>query len=188
MKPFRFDPWLVLTMVGSLGYPFLVYFGIGSVPPVVLVLTGLALISFRMLGLRSYAMASYWLASFALAAATLILLLVWRPEMAARAYPIAVSLAVAAVFAMSLRFPPSVVERIARIREADLPPKAIAYTRRVTMVWVLFLLVNAAISASTALWGTLDAWTLWNGFFSYVAMGLLFAGEYLVRLLVRRTA
>jgi uncharacterized membrane protein len=188
MKPPRPDPWLVPTVAGSLGYPFLVYFSLGSVPPTALVLTGLALISFRMLGMRRFAQASRWLIAFALAAAALVLLLAWRPEMAARAYPIAVSLAVAAVFALSLRFPPSVIERIARIHEPDLPPKGVAYTRRVTVVWVVFLLVNAGISAATALWGSLDVWTLWNGFLSYMAMGLLFAGEYLVRLQIRRTA
>jgi len=188
MKPSRPDPWLVLTVIGSLGYPFLVYFSLGSVPPAALVLTGLALIGLRMLGMRRFTQASRWLMAFALAGATLILLLAWKPETAARAYPIAVSLAVAAVFALSLRFPPSIIERIARLSEPDLPPKGVAYTRRVTKIWVAFLLINAAISAATTLWGSLDVWTLWNGFLSYIAMGLLFAGEYLVRLRVRRTA
>jgi uncharacterized membrane protein len=180
--------WLALTVVGGVGYPFLVYFSLGSVSPAVLALSGLLLIGLRMIGMHRFAQASRWSAAFGLAGCGLALLLVWRPELAARAYPPTISLTVAAVFALSLRFPPSVVERIARLSEPDLPPKGVAYTRRVTRVWIAFLLVNAAVSAATATWGSLAAWTLWNGFLSYIAMGLLFSGEYLVRHWMRRTA
>jgi uncharacterized membrane protein len=112
-------------------------------------------------------------------------LLTVSPLMAARAYPVAINLAMAAVFAASLRYPPTVVERIARLSEPDLPPEGVVYTRQVTGVWVGFLLVNAAISLWTAIWGSLDQWALWNGLLSYLAMGALFAGEYLVRRVVR---
>ncbi|OIR10097.1 hypothetical protein GALL_80250 [mine drainage metagenome] len=184
----RPDPWLALTVIGGLAYPFLVYLSLGRVPPALPVLAGLTLIGLRMLGLRRLAEARRWLAAFALAGTALAALLFWRPALAARCYPIAISLAVAAVFALSLRFPPSVVERIARLREPDLPPEGVRYTRRVTALWVGFLLCNAAISAATALWGSLAAWTLWNGLLSYLAMGLLFAGEILVRRRVRKMA
>jgi len=56
----------------------------------------------------------------------------------------------------------------------------------VTAVWVGFLLVNAAISLWTVLWGSLEQWALWNGLLSYLAMGTLFTAEYLVRRVVRR--
>jgi uncharacterized membrane protein len=88
------------------------------------------------------------------------------------------------VFAVSLRYPPTIVERIARLREPDLPPAGVAYTRQVTRVWVGFLLANAAVSFWTARWGSLDQWALWNGLLSYLAMGALFGGEYLVRRMV----
>ena len=68
----------------------------------------------------------------------------------------AISLAVATIFAASLRFPPTVIERIARLTEPDLPPEGVIYTRKVTVVWVAFLLVNAAISLWTALCGSLE--------------------------------
>jgi len=183
----RFKPnlWLVLTVVGSVAYPFLVYFSLGSVPPSALVMAGLGLVGLRMLGLRRLAQARRWIAAFAVAAAGLLLLLGWRPDLAAKVYPVAVSLAVAAVFALSLCFPPSIIERIARVTEPDLPPAGVIYTRRVTAVWVGFLLLNAGISTATALCGSLELWALWNGLLSYLAMGLLFAGEFLVRRRVR---
>jgi uncharacterized membrane protein len=95
-------------------------------------------------------------------------------------------LALATIFGASLRFPPTVIERIARLTEPDLPPEGVVYTRKVTAVWVGFLLVNAAISLWTVLWGSLEQWALWNGLLSYLAMGILFTAEYLVRRVVRR--
>lgn len=180
------DPWLVLAATGSLGYSCLAYATIGSIPPVGLVLIGLGLIAVRMIGMRRMPGARRWIACLAVAGVALIALLAWKPALAARAYPVAVSLSVAAVFALSLRYPPSIVERIARLSEPDLPPRGVAYTRRVTGVWVVFLVINAAISLATALWGSPGLWALWNGVLSYVAMGLLFAGEYLIRQRVRR--
>ncbi|HLN22604.1 MAG TPA: hypothetical protein VK558_01320, partial [Patescibacteria group bacterium] len=106
--------------------------------------------------------------------------------LAVKAYPVAVSLAVAGVFGLSLVYPPTVVERLARLSEPDLPPQGVAYTRKVTLVWVLFLLANAGVSTATALWGSLAQWTLWNGLLSYVAMGTLFAAEFMIRRRVRR--
>ena len=73
------------------------------------------------------------------------------------------------------------IERFARIREPNLPMRAISYTRRVTQVWCIFFFVNGAIALVTALWASPATWTLYNGLIAYVMMGLLFAGEYVVR-------
>ena len=90
-------------------------------------------------------------------------------HLAVKIYPILMSLSVASVFALSLRYPPTVIERLARIREPELSPAGITYTRKVTIVWVVFLIANAGVSLITALWGTLAQWTLWNGLLSYLA-------------------
>lgn len=180
--------WLALALLGGLLYPPVVYFGLAVVPPSVLVLVGLGLIGMRLAGIRRLAQSRAWVLAFLSAAVGLVALLLLSPRLAAMAYPVAVSLSVAGVFALSLRFPPTVVERFARIVEPDLPPEGVAYTRKVTLAWVVFLLCNAMISAATALWGSLAQWALWNGLLSYVAMGLLFGGEFLVRRMVRRRA
>jgi uncharacterized membrane protein len=39
------------------------------------------------------------------------------------------------IFGLSLRYPPSVVEGLARIGYPDLSERAVAYTRRVTSAW-----------------------------------------------------
>ena len=60
------------------------------------------------------------------------------------------------------------------------------YTRRVTQAWCLFFLFNALTAAGLALWAPLAWWTLYTGVIAYGLMGLLFAGEWLVRQRVRR--
>jgi uncharacterized membrane protein len=96
-------------------------------------------------------------------------------------YPVIMSGAILAAFAGSLLHPPSVVERIARLRTPDLPPEGVAYTRRVTQVWCGFFVSNGAIAAWTALAASREAWLLYNGLISYLLMGSLFAGEWLYR-------
>jgi uncharacterized membrane protein len=171
---------------GAVAYPFLVWFGRTAVPPAGFVLIGVGCIAARMIGTRRLVRSPVEIIVFLLAAVLLVALLAVSPAIAARSYPVAISLALAIIFAASLRYPPTVIERIARLTEPDLSPAGVAYTRKVTAVWVAFLLVNAAISLWTALWGSLDQWALWNGLLSYLAMGTLFAVEYLVRRMVRR--
>ncbi|MBT0568748.1 hypothetical protein KIK84_00285 [Curvibacter sp. CHRR-16] len=102
-------------------------------------------------------------------------------ELWVRLYPCAVTLSLLAVFARSLYTPQSMVERIARLSEPDLPTQAIAYTRAVTRVWCGFMACNAAVSLWTALQADRAIWAIYNGGISYVLMGLLFAGEWLYR-------
>lgn len=113
--------------------------------------------------------------------------LLGHAELGMRAYPVAISLIMLTLFAGSLIHGMPMVERLARLREPDLPPQGVAYTRRVTQAWCLFLVVNGSISAWTALYANLATWTLYNGFISYCAMGLMFAGEWLCRRRVRGT-
>lgn len=102
-------------------------------------------------------------------------------------YPVIVNFIVAGVFAFTLKYPPTMVERIARISEPDLDESGIQYTRYVTFIWVLFLLMNGCISLGTALYGDHHQWVLYNGCISYILMGLLLAGEIIVRQFHKRS-
>jgi uncharacterized membrane protein len=62
-----------------------------------------------------------------------------------------------------------------------LPPEAIVYTRKVNIVWCVFFALNGIIALLTAVWASLEIWMLYNGFISYLLMGILFSGEYLIR-------
>ena len=103
-------------------------------------------------------------------------------------YPVLVNLVMLGVFAYSLTQPQSVIERLARLQEPELPPNGVRYTRRVTQVWCIFFVINGSIAAATALAADLDLWTLYNGLIAYLLMGVLLAGEWLVRMRVRARA
>ena len=90
------------------------------------------------------------------------------------------------VFSFSLFKPPSVIETFARLKEKNLNKKGIKYTEKVTLIWCLFFIINGCISFYTALYSELEFWMLYNGFISYILMGCLFLGEFLVRLKVKR--
>ena len=100
-------------------------------------------------------------------------------------YPVLVNLVMLGIFAFSLTQPRSLIERLARLQEPDLPANGVRYTRRVTQVWCGFFIANGSIAAASALYGDLHLWTLYNGLLAYVLMGALLAGEWLVRKRVR---
>lgn len=103
-------------------------------------------------------------------------------------YPILVSCLLLMQFGMSLLSPPTVIERFALLsrRGIPLPPEAVIYCRKVTKVWMWFFCFNIVVSACTALSGSWLIWTWYNGFISYILIGLLMAGEFLVRKMVQK--
>ena len=111
----------------------------------------------------------------------------WQGDaQAVKLYPVLVNAVLLAVFGWSLRCPPSVVERLARLQTPDLPAAAVGYTARVTALWCSFFVLNGTVAAYTALYSSDATWALYNGLLAYVAMGVLMAGEWLVRQHVQR--
>lgn len=96
-------------------------------------------------------------------------------------YPVVVNLLMLAVFGGSLWTAMPLVERLARIHMPKLPPHGVRYTRVVTQIWCLFFIINGSISLLTVLQGDIRIWTAWNGMLSYLLMGALMTGEWLVR-------
>ena len=173
-------------VAAGIAYPILVYVGLRVTSPAVLVIGLLSLLGLRLLLDRRGGAQQRFAPAFWAAAAGALLLVALSPLAGLESYPILLSLAFAGLFAYSLRHPPSAIERIARVREPDLPSSAVPYLRNVTLVWLGFFLVNAAISAVTAMSGDLELWTLYNGLISYILVGALFTAELIVRQFVRR--
>lgn len=96
-------------------------------------------------------------------------------------YPVMVNVALLIVFGYSLSTPPTIIERFARMQNPNLPLQAITYTRKVTIVWCIFFIVNGGIALFTCLLENLDLWTLYNGGISYLLMALLMGAEWLIR-------
>jgi uncharacterized membrane protein len=105
--------------------------------------------------------------------------------LAIRFYPVIVSLTMGAVFTVTLFTDRPMVERLARLKMPDLDDYSIAYTRKLTKVWIGFFAVNAMIATWTALYASMEIWTLYNGFLSYLLIGILFIGEWPVRRILR---
>ena len=168
-----------LAAAGTAAYPILVFFALRrGVPPRYLALALLALLALRWGAPLARKLPVPFLIAAGLAAAALA----WfRGAVSVLYYPVAVNLALLSVFAASLRFPPSVVERLARLREPHLDARGVRYTRRVTGIWCAFFAANAAVAAATAAWGDRAVWAFYNGFLAYVLMGALFLCEWLAR-------
>ncbi|WES90200.1 hypothetical protein OHJ28_23050 [Dickeya fangzhongdai] len=180
----------VLVGVMTLSWPFLVWFSITH-PDHRWLLPLLALLFLaRMLMLRGdrglFRETGLLLA--AVGAALCVASLWLRDRQWLMWYPVAVNAVMLTLFFGSLFSRMPFIERIARLREPDLPAKAIVYTRRVTQVWCLFFVFNGAIALLTCLSGNMVWWAAWNGMFSYLLMGLLMGGEWLLRQRLRTSA
>ncbi|MEI6709070.1 MAG: hypothetical protein WCK96_18255 [Methylococcales bacterium] len=165
-----------LTML----YPFAVYFGTHYLEP-----WKIASMLFVLLGIRltlSYSV-KHWSSPLLLVGMVYCGFAVWSNELLTlRFYPAIANAALLLVFSWSLRSPPTVIERVARLQHPDLPPEGVVYTRRVTQVWCGFFILNGSIALATALWSSFEIWSLYNGLIAYLLMGVLFIGEYLVRI------
>jgi uncharacterized membrane protein len=95
-------------------------------------------------------------------------------------YPVGMSLGALLIFALTLYKPPSMIERFARLMEPDLPASGVKWTRKVTVVWCIFFSINALIALATC-FAPMKFWVIYNGFISYVLMGILLLGEFILR-------
>lgn len=101
-------------------------------------------------------------------------------------YPVVVNILLFSLFFSSLWQPQTIIERLARIQEPELPESGIGYTRNVTKVWCAYFVINGTIALYTCFL-SLEIWTLYNGLISYILTAALFAGEWLVRQRLRQS-
>jgi uncharacterized membrane protein len=168
----------------TFAYPFLIYLGLERLGPRRLALLVAALLAVRGLWLlrgrpirelRAFVLPALIVGALVGAAA-------WLDD--ARlilALPVAINGVLLVAFARTLRRGPSMIERFARLQRSDLSDEEMRYCRSVTVVWCAFFVLNGAVAAALAAFGSLAAWTLYTGAISYVLMGILFAAEFIVR-------
>lgn len=177
--------WLKLLLGLSLAaYPLLVYLGLTRFQLWQLLLLLAVIGGLRLLILRNnlnFRQSGIWTALLLL----LILLLtaVFQQPFWLRLYPVLMSLLLLSLFAASLWTEKSMIQRFAELREKNITAEKRLYMRRLTMVWCGFFVCNALVAAYTVAFAPLEWWTFYNGFLSYVLMGLLFVGELLYRYL-----
>lgn len=124
----------------------------------------------------------YWGRSLALVALVLggASLLLRTPDFV-YFYPAVVNAVLLTVFVSSLFSQQTIVEKIARVRDARFSDREIPYARKVTLAWSLFFLVNGCIALTTVFIEDKFYWSIYNGAISYALMALMFAGELYCR-------
>jgi uncharacterized membrane protein len=167
-----------VIIVLSIAYPFMIYWGLqhydaSKLLPLLLILLALRWVA----GGRT----SERMVLVAILISVVIIAFTWGHQLSLKFYPAMVNLGFLILFAGSLVFPPSMVERLARIKEPNLSPEGVAYTLKVTWMWSCFFLINGSIAAITAVWAPNKVWMLYNGVVAYLLIGILFAGEWIVR-------
>ncbi|HBR1554266.1 TPA: hypothetical protein L9L81_000751 [Klebsiella quasipneumoniae subsp. quasipneumoniae] len=173
----------LLTGILLLAWPFIIWFGLahnslqGLLPLMALMLFLRFRQTRRRAGALSVVTQIVAVAGMTLCIASYLL----KTHQLLLFYPVVVNSVMLAVFGGSLWSTMPIIERLARLREPDLPERAVRYTRRVTQIWCAFFIINGGIALFTALYGDLSLWKAWNGMISYLLMGTLMAGEWLVR-------
>ncbi len=103
-------------------------------------------------------------------------------------YPVSINIFLLLSFGITLLRPPSMIFRLAsmqdekvRSSEGEERLKIERYCRKVTMVWIAFLVINGLTAVFTALFASHFFWALYNGMISYILIGVIFLGEFIVR-------
>jgi uncharacterized membrane protein len=165
-------------------YPAIIFFGIQYFQPrYVAMLIALVLVVRWRAEAKSVltGMSRLYLAVFSLLLTAIIITTITNNETMLRLYPTLVNCGMLLIFGFSLKYPPSMIERFARLHDPDLTASGVSYTRTVTQVWCVFFVFNGSVAAFTALYTSREVWSLYNGLVAYMLMGVLFAGEWLIR-------
>jgi uncharacterized membrane protein len=184
---------VILLLVSGLllAYPFGVYYGVRYLEPRYIGLIVLVLVGARFLLARRHleqSVVGSLVPSTLMVALLCVLLLIFNQVTLMYFKPVLINLVMLATFGYSLLYPPTIIERFARLSTPELSNDAIAYTQKVTIAWCLFFLFNGLVAAYTGLFTSLEIWTLYNGFIAYLMIGMLLAAEYFIRVLKRRGA
>lgn len=166
-----------LVWLATLLYPLAIWIGLARFEPRWLALALLALALLRAAVSRE----AVWLAAAAGAMVLVAATWVSNDGLPLKLYPVLVNAVMLGVFGLSLMRPPTVIERLARLGQPDLPAAAIPYVTRVTRIWCVFFVLNGGIALWTALAASDATWALYNGVIAYLLIGALLLGERLVR-------
>ncbi len=104
----------------------------------------------------------------------------FNQEIFLKLYPVLMNASVCAIFALSLRKTPLITQFAQKMCNKPLNNNQITYTKHATIAWAVFMFINTLISFVTVFLST-EIWTIYNGFISYILIGLMMLIEYFVR-------
>lgn len=99
-------------------------------------------------------------------------------------YPVIVNSFIFCVFFSSVFCEETIIQKIAKKMDGELTDFSRNYTRKLTYIWCIFLFVNLSISFATVFMSP-KVWELYNACISYIALGVMFGVEYIVRIILR---
>ena len=167
-------------------YPFLIFFGIKFLSIKYLGLLIILMFSLRLLILKN-SVDKVWIYITILGIILVLFSMFVNNIIVMLLYPMFISCILCITFAYSLFQDKSIITKIAiKMSNTDLPAFALTYTWYVTLAWCMFFVVNASISLATVIYGAMDVWSIYNGFISYILIGIFMSIEIIVRFLVRR--
>jgi len=168
-----------LAVVFFISYPFIVYFGIGFLPPSFfgLILVVILALRFKVL-LPSERM--LYLPVLMVFLAYAIATMIFDSNRLVLIYPALVNFTLFLVFAGSLRTNETILFRLVKARGLVMSDHTPRYLYRLTGVWAVFFVLNGLVSVWTSTL-SIDAWTLYNGLISYFIVAILGTGEWVFR-------
>ena len=112
---------------------------------------------------------------------TLCLFVVFfNQEIFLKLYPVLMNATVGTIFAWSLHKTPLITKFAQKMQKTPLDKNKLIYTRCATIAWTIFMFINTVVSLITVFLSN-EIWTLYNGFISYVLIGIMMLSEYIVR-------
>ena len=173
-------------------YPIIVYFGLKYFEVRIIALALIIIALTRLFYVRRLKFEAAGMPRTYLIVAALLLVgisaMASNSSLLLQYYPVCLNALMLALFLFSLFRPPTIIEQIARMKEPDLPPAAIPYTRKVTMVWCGFFVFNGAMALYSISDTSMEFWVIYNGVISYCLIGILLVGESIIRRYIRRNA
>jgi uncharacterized membrane protein len=162
-----------------LAYPYLIYRGIESgmawlAPAIFSGIYLLQSIAARNVKIKIYK---------ALISIALLLGAYYLQTIAAKVLPVLIQLMLMCFFGRTLLKGkgPSFIESFVRLEFPEFQPGIGEYCRQLTIMWTGFFAFNAIMCVALAIWGADFWWTLYNGMFIYLMIGVLMTGEYIYR-------
>ena len=106
-------------------------------------------------------------------------------------YPVFMNIILLYTFGITLFHQPTIIYRFAVLADKSIPNshkenKISAYCYKVTVVWVVFFIINGSIAAFTVFSGSDLIWAVYNNGISYMLVGILFTVEFIVRQFVHK--
>ena len=172
----------ILLVGGAVLYPLVMYVGLKTFSPrVVAILFGAVIMAGLVVKMRG----PYTLRLMAPGLGVMLLCLIsalFNHVYLMLYLPVLISFSLLLSFGYSLLCPPTMVAIFAqRITDVPLNDEQLRYCRLVTLIWVMFFVLNSAVAGLTACCAAFEVWSLYNGLISYGVIGLLFTVELFYR-------